>query len=79
VATKVRERLSVSKQATQKFDVGRFNLRTLTEVEVRKLYQINFPNRFVALENLRDSEDMNMAWVHIKGNIKTSAKGSLGL
>ena len=32
-----------------------------------------------ALENLNDSEDINRAWENIKGNIKTSAKGSLGL
>jgi len=79
MVTKVRGRLTVSKQAAQKCDVGRFNLRKLTEVEVRKLYQIKFPNRFVALENLCDSEDINRAWENIKGNIKTSAKESLGL
>jgi hypothetical protein len=32
-----------------------------------------------ALENLNDCEDVNMAWVNIKGNIKTSAKDSIGL
>ena len=36
VATKVRERLAGSKEATQKFDVERFNLRQLSELEVRK-------------------------------------------
>jgi hypothetical protein len=38
VVAKVRERLVVSKQA-QKFDVRRFNLRKLNELEVRKQYQ----------------------------------------
>jgi hypothetical protein len=33
----------------------------------------------VALENLRDSEDINRAWENIKENIKSSAKGSLFL
>ena len=33
---KVGERLAVSKQAEQKFDVERFNLRTLNELKVRK-------------------------------------------
>ena len=37
------------------------------------------PNRFAALENLNDSEDINGAWENIKENIKTSAKESLGL
>jgi len=32
----IRERLEVSKQAAQKFDVERFNLRKLSELEVRK-------------------------------------------
>jgi hypothetical protein len=36
VVAKVRERLAVSKQAAQKFDVVRFNLRKLNELEVRK-------------------------------------------
>jgi hypothetical protein len=36
---KVRERLAASKQATQKFHVERFNLRKLSELEVRKQYQ----------------------------------------
>jgi hypothetical protein len=31
------------------------------------------------LENLNVSEDINMAWENIKGSIKISAKGSLGL
>jgi hypothetical protein len=36
VVTKVRERLAVSKQAAQKFEGKRFNLRKLNELEVRK-------------------------------------------
>ena len=36
VVAEVRERLTVSKQEAQKFDVQRFNLRKLSELEVRK-------------------------------------------
>jgi hypothetical protein len=36
VVAKVRERLAVSRQAAQKFDVERFNLKKLSELEVRK-------------------------------------------
>ena len=79
VVPKVRERLTVSKQAVQKFDVDRFNLRKLSELEVRKQYQIKFSNRFVALENLNNSKDINMAGENIKESIKTSAKESLGM
>jgi hypothetical protein len=38
VVAKVRERLAISKQASQTFDVDRFNLRMLSEREVRKQY-----------------------------------------
>ena len=41
-----RERLAVNKQATQKFDGERFNLRNLNEMDVRKQYQIEITNRF---------------------------------
>jgi len=72
VVAEVRERVGVSKQAAQKFDVERFNLRKLNELEVRKQYQIEISNRFAALENLSDSEDINRAWENIKENIKTA-------
>jgi len=77
VIAKVRERLAVGKQATQRFDRQRFNLRKLNEPEVREQYQIEVTNRFAALENLND--DVNRTWENIKENIQTSAKESLGL
>ena len=36
-------------------------------------------NRFAALRNISDDEDINRAWENIKKNFKTSAKGSPGL
>ena len=48
---KVRERFAVSKQRAQNFDMGRFNLRRLSELEFRKQYQIKISNRFSALRN----------------------------
>ena len=79
VITKVKDRWAVSKQAAQKLDGERFNLRKLNELDVRKQYQIKISNRFAAFENLCDSKDINGAQENIKENIKTSAKGSLGL
>jgi len=81
VIAKVRERLAVGKQAAQRFDRQRFNLRKLNELKVRKQYQIEITNRFAGLENLNDDEDedVNRTWENIKKNIKTSAKESLGL
>jgi len=66
VVAKVRECLAVSKQATQMLDGERFNLRKLNELEVRKQYQIQITNRFAALENLSDVEDINRAWENIQ-------------
>jgi hypothetical protein len=79
VAAKVRERWAVNEQSAQNFDVERFNLRKLSELEFRKQYQMKISNRFAALENLNDSEDINLAWENIKQDIQTSAKDSLGL
>jgi hypothetical protein len=78
MVAKLRERLAVSKQDAQKFDGESFNLRKLNELEVKKRYQIDITNRFVALENLSVDEDVNRAWENTKENIKTSAKDSLG-
>ena len=79
VVAKVRERLAVSKQAAQRFDGERFNLRKLNELEVRKQYQIDITNRFAASDDLSVCEDINRAWENIKENIKTSANEILGL
>ena len=53
-------------------------MRKLNEPEVREMYQIEIINRFAALENLNDDEDVNRTWEYIKENIQTSAKESLG-
>ena len=76
VIAKVRERLAVGKQAAQKFDRQRFNLRKLNEPKVREQYQIEITNRFAALENSDDDENVNRIWENIKENIQTSAKES---
>ena len=57
----VREGLVVSKQETQKFDVERFNLRKISEMEFRKPYQIKISKRTAVLENLSDSDDIYRA------------------
>ena len=74
MVSEVRERLTVSKEAAQKFDVELFNLRNISELEFRKLYQTQTSKRFATLEKLNDSEDINSAWENIKENIKTTAK-----
>jgi len=79
VIAKVRERLAVGKQAAQRFDRQRCNLRKLNEPEVREQFQTEITNRFAALENSNDDEDVNRTWENIKENIQTSEKESLGL
>jgi hypothetical protein len=74
VIAKVREILALSKQEAQKLDVVTFNLMKLSELEVRKQYQIKISNRLPALEILSGSKDINRAWENIEDNIKTSTK-----
>jgi hypothetical protein len=74
VIAEVKEILALRKQEAKKLDVETFNLRKLSELEVRKQYQIKISNKFAALEILNGSKDRNRAWENIKDNIKTSTK-----
>jgi hypothetical protein len=74
----LRERISVSKQARQKFDLERFDLKRLDDIEIKEKYQVEISNRFAALESLDESFNINNAWESIRENIKTSAKVNLG-
>jgi hypothetical protein len=75
---KLRERISVSKRARQNFDLERFDLKKLNDVEVKEKYQVEISNRLAALEDLDESFDINNAWESIRENIKISAKENLG-
>jgi len=66
VIAKVREKLAVCKQAAKRFDRRSFYLRKLNEAEVMEHYQIEVKNRFAALENSDDDEDVNRNWENIK-------------
>ena len=72
----VRDKLAISKQAAQKFDGERFNLRKQNDLEVRQQYQIEITNRFAALESLSDDDNINRTWENLKKNIKTSDRES---
>jgi hypothetical protein len=74
---KLRERISISKRARQKFDLERFNLTKLDEVEVKEKYQTEISNCFAVLESLDESLDINNAWIIIRKNINNSAKDNL--
>jgi hypothetical protein len=74
VGTKVRERLSVNKQRSQRFDMERFNLKKLNNLEGKEQFHIEVSNRFAALEDLDAEVEINNAWKTIRDNIQISAK-----
>jgi hypothetical protein len=78
VVAKVRESLAISKQAAQKTDMERFNLKKLNMGNVKEQYQFTIKNKFAALEILEVSGNANRAWDNIRENIKISAQESLG-
>jgi endonuclease/exonuclease/phosphatase family metal-dependent hydrolase len=61
VVAKVRERLAVNKRTTQKFDMERFNLKKLDEIEGKGQHRVEISNTFAALENLNDDMYINRA------------------
>jgi hypothetical protein len=78
VVAKVRGRLAVNKQRSQRFHLDKFNLKKLNEVAVKEQYQVEFSNRFASLEDLHTEVEINSALEMIRQNIKISAKESLG-
>jgi hypothetical protein len=62
VVAKVRERLAVGKQASQKTDTERFNVKKLNKGDVKEQYQVTIRNKFAAVENLEGSGDIHRAW-----------------
>jgi len=67
-------KIGSKEEVAQKFDVERFTLRKLIVLEVKKQYQINISERFAALQNFSDSEDIDWAWENFKEIIKFQLK-----
>jgi hypothetical protein len=78
VVAKVKERLAVNKQRSQIFDMERFNLKKLNDVEGKEQFRVEVSNRFADLEDLEAEVEINSAWETIRENIKISAKEILG-
>jgi hypothetical protein len=78
VVAKVRERLAVNKQRSQRYDMERFNLKKLNDVEGKEQFRVEVSDRFAALEDLDTEVEINSVWEMIRENIKSSAKESLG-
>jgi hypothetical protein len=56
---KVRERLAVNKQRSQRFNIERFNLKKLNDVEGKEQFRVEVPNRFAPLEDLGTEVEIN--------------------
>jgi hypothetical protein len=78
VVAKGRDRLVLSKRATQKTDMEeRVNLNKLHEGEVKKQYQVTITNKSAALENLKDNVNITRAWDNIREKIEILSQESL--
>jgi hypothetical protein len=75
VVAKVRERFAVNKQRSQRFDMERFNLKKLSEIEGKEQCHVEVSKSF---EDLDTEVEINSTWETIRENIKISAKESLG-
>jgi hypothetical protein len=62
VVAKLRERISVSKRARQKFDLERFYLRKLYDVEGKEKYHVENSNRYATSDNSDESLETRRVW-----------------
>jgi hypothetical protein len=70
--------MTVSKQAAQKMDMERVNLKNLNEGEIKEQYHVTLTKKSANLENLQDNGDINSTWDINTEDINISAKESLG-
>jgi hypothetical protein len=63
---KVRKRLKVNEQRSQRFHMERSNLNKLNEVKGKEQYRAQAPNRFAALKDLDAEVEINSAWETIR-------------
>jgi hypothetical protein len=61
VVAKVRERLTVNRQRSHRFDMERFNLKKLNEEESKQQCRVEVSIRFAALEDFDTGVDINSA------------------
>jgi hypothetical protein len=75
---KIRERLTVNKQKSNRLHTDRSNLKKLNKVEGKEKFHVEVSNKFAALEYLDAAVEINSAWETIRENIIISAKANLG-
>jgi hypothetical protein len=66
VVAKIKERLTVNKQRSQRFNIERFNLKKLKDVEGTEQFCVEVSNRFAALEDLDTEVKINSAWKRLE-------------
>jgi hypothetical protein len=72
----VRERLAVIKQRSQRFDMERFDLKKLNDVEGKEQFRVKVSNRFAALKDLDTEVEINSAWEMVREYKNFSQKES---
>jgi hypothetical protein len=60
VVAKIRERIAVNKKGPHKFEMERFNLKKLNEVEGKEKYCVEVSSRCTALEDLEIGLELNI-------------------
>jgi hypothetical protein len=68
VVAKVRERIAVNKQISQRFNMDIFNGKKLNDVEGKEQFPVEVSNKFAALEDLDEEVET------VRENTKMSAK-----
>jgi hypothetical protein len=61
VVAKVRKRLAVNRQRSQRFHMEKFNLKKLNDVEGKEQLHVEISNRFAALKGLDAEVEINRA------------------
>jgi hypothetical protein len=59
LVVKIRESLAVNKQGSHKYQMEKFNLKKLNNVEGKEKYRVEVSNKFAALEDLDAEVEIN--------------------
>jgi hypothetical protein len=78
VVAKIRERLAVNKQRSQRFDMERLNLLKLNKVHGKEQYRSEVPKSFTTLADLDAEMEINSVKEKSRENIQILDKESLG-
>jgi hypothetical protein len=61
MVAEVKKRLVVNKQRSQRFNMERFNLKKLNDVEGKEQFHVEVSNRFAGLEDLDAKVEISSA------------------